>query len=210
MKILPANIEQQIAQVDRQKSLIIGISSGLVALWCAYRVFWALYLSMTYSFVFGSLIFPVVLWGVVGVVAGPPRTSARARPAVAGSTASPSAAATASVFPSTPARRQVVAEVAGHRLPDLVQVDAEDLQSLAILGVAVLIGGRGVLGFRGCGTHGAASGLQGYAVPGEDGDQRIAGVAEHAQDHVLGSQARVAEVLRLRHGEWKRHTGVRG
>ena len=53
MKILPANIEQQIAQVDRQKSLIIGISSGLVALWCAYRVFWALYLSMTYSFVFG-------------------------------------------------------------------------------------------------------------------------------------------------------------
>ena len=38
-------------------------------------------------------------------------------------------------------------------------------------------------------THGAASGLQGYAVPGEDGDQRIAGVAEHAQDHVLGSQA---------------------
>ncbi len=70
MKILPANIEQQIAQVDRQKSLIIGISSGLVALWCAYRVFWALYLSMTYSFVFGSLIFPVVLWGVVGVVAG--------------------------------------------------------------------------------------------------------------------------------------------
>jgi len=70
VKILPANIEQQIAQVDRQKSLIIGISSGLVALWCAYRVFWALYLSMTYSFVFGSLIFPVVLWGVIGVAAG--------------------------------------------------------------------------------------------------------------------------------------------
>lgn len=69
MKILPANIEQQIDRVDRQKSLYIAISSGLVAFWCAYRVAWSLYLSLTYNFVFGSLIFPIVLWGVIGAVA---------------------------------------------------------------------------------------------------------------------------------------------
>lgn len=70
MKILPPNVEQQIARVDRQKSLVIGVSSGLVALWCAYRVVWALYLAVTYDFLFGSLIFSVILWGVIGAVAG--------------------------------------------------------------------------------------------------------------------------------------------
>jgi len=58
MKILPANIEQQIA-----------ISSGLLAFWSLYRVAWSLYLALTYNFVFGSLIFPIVLWGVIGVAA---------------------------------------------------------------------------------------------------------------------------------------------
>lgn len=69
MKIVPAAIQQQIDRVDRQQSLYFGISSGLVAFWSIYRVFWSLYLSATYSFVFGSLIFPIVLWGVIGAVA---------------------------------------------------------------------------------------------------------------------------------------------
>ena len=69
MKILPANIEQQIDRVDRQKSLAIAISSGLVAFWSLYRVAWSLYLALTYNFVFGSLIFPIVLWSVIGVAA---------------------------------------------------------------------------------------------------------------------------------------------
>jgi hypothetical protein len=68
MKILPANIEEQIGRVDRTRSLIIGISSALVALWCLYRVFWSVYLMMTYDFMFGSLIFGIVLWGVIGAV----------------------------------------------------------------------------------------------------------------------------------------------
>jgi hypothetical protein len=68
MKILPANIEEQIGRVDRTPSLIIGISSALVALWCLYRVFWSVYLMMTYDFMFGSLIFGIVLWGVIGAV----------------------------------------------------------------------------------------------------------------------------------------------
>jgi hypothetical protein len=70
MKILPASIEEQIDRVDRNRSLIIGISAGLTALWCLYRVFWSIYLSLTYDFLFGSLIFSIVLWGVIGVVAG--------------------------------------------------------------------------------------------------------------------------------------------
>jgi inner membrane protein involved in colicin E2 resistance len=69
MKILPANIEEQIDRVDRNRSLIIGIGSGVLALWCLYRVLWSLYLMMTYDFLFGSLLFGVVLWGVVGAVA---------------------------------------------------------------------------------------------------------------------------------------------
>jgi inner membrane protein involved in colicin E2 resistance len=69
MKLIPANIEEQIDRVDRSRSLIIGISTGLLALWCVYRVLWSVYLMATYDFMFGSLLFSVVLWGVVGVVA---------------------------------------------------------------------------------------------------------------------------------------------
>ena len=70
MKIVPTSIEQQIDHVDRTHSLIFGLSSGLLALWCLYRVLWSIYLTMTYDFLFGSLVFSIVLWGVIGVVAG--------------------------------------------------------------------------------------------------------------------------------------------
>ena len=69
MKILPTNIEEQIDRVDRNRSLAIGISTGLLAFWCLYRVLWSIYLSVTYDFLFGSLMFSVVLWGVIGVAA---------------------------------------------------------------------------------------------------------------------------------------------
>jgi hypothetical protein len=69
MKIVPASVEQQINRVDRQHSLIIGISCGLLAFWSAYRVIWSLYLALTYNFLFGSLAFGVVLWGVIGAAA---------------------------------------------------------------------------------------------------------------------------------------------
>ena len=69
MKILPPNIEEQIDRVDRNRSLIIGISTGLLAFWCLYRVLWSIYLSVTYDFLFGSLVFSIVLWGVIGAVA---------------------------------------------------------------------------------------------------------------------------------------------
>lgn len=70
MKILPAGIEEQIDRVDRNRSLIIGISATVTAFWCIYRVLWSIYLSLTYDFLFGSLVFSIVLWGIVGVVAG--------------------------------------------------------------------------------------------------------------------------------------------
>ena len=69
MKILPAPIAQQIDRVDRQYSLYIAISTGLFAFWSLYRVIWSLYLTLTYDFVFGSLVFPIILWGVLGAVA---------------------------------------------------------------------------------------------------------------------------------------------
>ena len=69
MKIVPTPIAQQIDRVDRQYSLYIGISTGLLAFWSIYRVIWSLYLALTYDFIFGSLVFPIALWAVIGVVA---------------------------------------------------------------------------------------------------------------------------------------------
>jgi hypothetical protein len=70
MKIVPASIEEQINRVDRQRSLYIGISAGLVAAWSLFRLIWVLYIGMTFGWFFGSMVFQVVLWGVVGAVAG--------------------------------------------------------------------------------------------------------------------------------------------
>jgi inner membrane protein involved in colicin E2 resistance len=69
MKIVPTSIEQQINRVDRTRSLAIGVSCGLLALWSVYRVIWSLYLALTYNFLFGSMVFQIVLWGVIGAVA---------------------------------------------------------------------------------------------------------------------------------------------
>jgi membrane protein implicated in regulation of membrane protease activity len=69
MKIVPIGIQQHIDRVDRQRSLAIGISAVLLAFWSLYRVIWSLYLTMTYNFLFGSLVFQIVLWGVIGAVA---------------------------------------------------------------------------------------------------------------------------------------------
>lgn len=73
MGILPAQVEEHINRVDRNRSLMIGIATGVTALFCIFRVFWAIYASSVLSSVgisAGSLIFPIVLWGVIGVVAG--------------------------------------------------------------------------------------------------------------------------------------------
>ena len=70
MKILPTGIEEHVNRVDRQRSLYIGISAGLIAAWSLYRVIWALYIGMTFGWLLGSMVFSVVLWGVIGAVAG--------------------------------------------------------------------------------------------------------------------------------------------
>ncbi len=69
MKIVPTSIEEQINRVDRQRSLYIGVSAGLLAFWSVVRVLWVLYLGMTFGWFLGSMVFQVVLWGVVGAVA---------------------------------------------------------------------------------------------------------------------------------------------
>jgi hypothetical protein len=73
MNVVPARIEEQVNRIDRTRSLIIGISSAVTALWCVYRVFWAIYLAVTLSGIGWSpvsAVFSIVLWGVIGVVAG--------------------------------------------------------------------------------------------------------------------------------------------
>ena len=69
MKIVPTSIEEQINRVDRQRSLYFGISAGLVALWSVYRLFWALYIGMTFGWFLGPMVFQLVLWGVIGTAA---------------------------------------------------------------------------------------------------------------------------------------------
>ena len=72
MNIVPTRIQEQIDRVDRTRSLVIGIAAGVTALWCIYRLFWLLYLATTLSSIGWSpvsLVFPFVLWGVIGVVA---------------------------------------------------------------------------------------------------------------------------------------------
>jgi hypothetical protein len=72
MKIVPTLIEEQMNRVDDSKSRGIGIACGVAALWCAYRLLWLLYAATAFSsvgFAPVSLVFPFVLWGVIGVVA---------------------------------------------------------------------------------------------------------------------------------------------
>jgi hypothetical protein len=69
MKIVPAAIEEQISRVDRQRSLYIGISSALLAVWSVFRLLSLVYLSVTFNWMIGALAFQFVLWGVLGAVA---------------------------------------------------------------------------------------------------------------------------------------------
>jgi len=70
MKIVPTSIEEQINRVDRQRSLYIGIAAAAIAAWSVFRLLWVLYIGMTFGWFLGSMVFSVVLWGVIGAVAG--------------------------------------------------------------------------------------------------------------------------------------------
>lgn len=72
MNIVPTRLQEQVNRVDRRRSLVIGIAAGATALWSFYRVFWMLYAASVlsgYGLSTASLIFSIVLWGAVGVVA---------------------------------------------------------------------------------------------------------------------------------------------
>jgi hypothetical protein len=73
MSIVPARIEEGVKRMDRTRSLILGISTAVTAVWCVYRVFWAVYLAVTLSSVGWSpvsAVISIVFWGVIGVLAG--------------------------------------------------------------------------------------------------------------------------------------------
>jgi hypothetical protein len=72
VNIVPTRIQEQINRVERTPSLVIGISAGLTALWSLYRLFWLIYTATVLSNVGWSpvsLVFPFVLWAVIGVAA---------------------------------------------------------------------------------------------------------------------------------------------
>ena len=72
MNILPTRIQEQVNRVERTPSLVIGISAGLTALWSLYRLVWLIYTATVLSNVGWSpvsLVFPFVLWAMIGVVA---------------------------------------------------------------------------------------------------------------------------------------------
>lgn len=69
MNIVPTGIQEQINRVDRQRSLYIGISTGLVAGWSFFRLIWMLYIGMTFGWFFSAMAFQLVLWGAIGTAA---------------------------------------------------------------------------------------------------------------------------------------------
>lgn len=72
MNIVPTAIQEKVNRVDRTYSLVIGISTGLTALWSLYQLFWIIYSAAVLSNVGWSpvsLVFPFVLWTAVGAVA---------------------------------------------------------------------------------------------------------------------------------------------
>lgn len=72
MKIVPAPIEHYVDRVDPRYRTYVGVSWALVAAWSAFRMFWLIFAAMTlasYGWSPVSLIFGVVIWGVIGVVA---------------------------------------------------------------------------------------------------------------------------------------------
>jgi predicted peptidase len=73
MNIVPIQVQEHINRIDRNRSLVIGVSAGLTALWSLYRLFWLFYTATALSSVGWSpvsLVFPLVLWGAIGVAAG--------------------------------------------------------------------------------------------------------------------------------------------
>lgn len=69
MQLLPTSIQEHVNRIDRQRSLVMGISAGLLAAWSFFRVIWLLYIAATFGLFLGALAFQFVLWGVVGTVA---------------------------------------------------------------------------------------------------------------------------------------------
>jgi hypothetical protein len=73
MNLVPTKVEEQLKGIDRTRSLVIGISLAITALFSVYRIFWGVYAATvlsSYGIASGALVFTIVLWGVIGVAAG--------------------------------------------------------------------------------------------------------------------------------------------
>ena len=66
-----ASRNRSVASTGRAAS--VGIAAGITALWSLYRVFWLFYAAATLSsvgYTGFSVVFPLVLWGAIAVLAG--------------------------------------------------------------------------------------------------------------------------------------------
>jgi hypothetical protein len=73
MNTVLARVQEQVNHVERSRSLLIGISTGVAALWSLYRVFWLFYSMSVLSGVgysSGTLIFSTLFWGAVAIATG--------------------------------------------------------------------------------------------------------------------------------------------
>jgi hypothetical protein len=68
MNIVPTSIEEQINRIDPWRRRWIGISFGVLAAGSAFRVFWMVFVSLTYGWLGGSLVFSIVFWAVIGAL----------------------------------------------------------------------------------------------------------------------------------------------
>jgi hypothetical protein len=68
MKIVPAGIEEQLNRVDPQRSRFIGIGFAVLAAISVFRLFWLLYVAVSFGWAAGALIFSFVFWALIGVV----------------------------------------------------------------------------------------------------------------------------------------------
>lgn len=69
MNIVPACIQDQINRVDRSRSLVLAVVSGMTVLWSLYRLIWLIY-SVTVLAGVGwtpvALVIPFILWTAIG------------------------------------------------------------------------------------------------------------------------------------------------
>jgi hypothetical protein len=71
MSIIPTRVQESVNRVDRTRSLVLGISTGVVAVFAIYKIFWLIFAAATLSNLAYSgfwLVLSLVWWGAIAVL----------------------------------------------------------------------------------------------------------------------------------------------